>query len=263
MPSLLDPSIEDATLPTSASDYFWLSQGTGLDRDKRVTLLNAMSGPLGAAINAQSTDTTPAVGDFVAAKNGTTGKKIPVEAFEFQRKRQSVYRTGANSFRWRGADGVAGSTLNSYDAGFPGPIISGVMLDTEAIPGGVGIYLPREFSLSFQALIRRSDITGSGEQVALRMSTVPTGGILEQFAVYLGIAGLNPRFPCVLRNSLLSGSANLLVIGELSAGGGQMDLTIWENGGNGLTYTELLAGLSAGADIFLDVNYRTMMPSNM
>lgn len=156
------PSYPVATTPLDPTDQIILEQGSGVDRTKRASvqmILDKTTLELGGIVAAQTTDTSLAVGDFLAGENAGAGKKFPVEAFEFAPVVHRCAYTGTKSFRLTDATGVGSFTDNLFVSGDNQPSI----ISTEGT-GRIELYVAFKFNPTL--------VVSSSRGVGLVMSDV-------------------------------------------------------------------------------------------
>jgi hypothetical protein len=145
----------------------------GADRDRKVTVLNAMTGPLGAAIAAQSTVSSLTPGDYVALENGGAGKKILATAF---REVGSVLpATGATSFR------VFYPASTYYDNG---AATAGGMSRAYATTYGNTSLSFKRYNITLDFAVDATLVPSAGTVFNLRMTSV-TDPIMAEIAAKL------------------------------------------------------------------------------
>lgn len=96
MPTILSYPV----LATPANvDLLWVTHGTAADRDRKVTIGDAVTAGLGYAIISQPLSPAILSGDMIAMENGGVGKRIDAIRFEPAHYKEQIPTSGAKSLQ--------------------------------------------------------------------------------------------------------------------------------------------------------------------
>lgn len=261
MPTLFDPSTQEAAHPGSDTDRLYACQGSGADRDRWIERLDLFvdqmpnwAGGLGVPAHDTSNAFDLTSRALVLDKDGSP-KKVPVDFLGVRGYR--VPNTGTYAMKWKGSTGV-GSTQDAAVTVVTGAAASartGITMST-LYPASSGMY---NACFGGMAAGTSTIITPSAGQVELSIaidnaSTTADGQIATFFATSLASLlplSLSDKFPvdCIASNPDAGTFERLH--GQLTGSSSLLTLKLFKASGAQYLYSDLHTLLGASSFVFL------------